>query len=118
MLVTKDELNKGLETGKDLLQWEVLQRVEKCGCSRKSLVRALAASIPRRANPPEWMVRPEFDGRSWVDLDIPSRKYILRLAVNELLDRGQLEWRVRKRRGVGIKSKLVVPSVLDMLSHI
>lgn len=116
--MTKDEMNKSLESGKDLLQWEVLKRVEKCGCSRKSLVNALTKSIPGCDQRPEWMDKPEFDGQTWVELNIASRKYILRLAVNELIARGQLEWRVRERRGIGIKSKLIVPSVLDMLSHL
>jgi hypothetical protein len=113
----EEQLDSRLTSGRNFLQNQVIRWVQVRGPSRKGLVNALTKAIPGCERRPSWMNEPEFDGQSWSALNIAERKYILRHAVDELLADGRLYYKVYQK-ALGPKHRLVVRSLLDVLSTI
>lgn len=116
-MVDREQLDSRLNSGKEFLQSEVLKWVQARRPSRRGLVSALTKWEPASDRRPEWMDEPEFDGEAWIELNVATRKFILRHAVTELLVNGLLKFAVHKRSR-GDKYRLEVETVLDVLSHL
>ncbi|MGD9726299.1 MAG: hypothetical protein AB7V39_07875 [Nitrospiraceae bacterium] len=102
----------------ELLRHEITNFVFKNTPTRASLVGNLAKAAHKLGRPPTWMNAAVFDGRTWIELGIHERKYLLRIAVAEMLEDGRLV-REELYLGRGKKQVRIKPgSILDRLATI
>jgi hypothetical protein len=105
-----------MRANNELLRRELVKYVHERSPSRGSLVGEIAKAPSRRQSNPDWMKVKAFDGRSWLDLGIHERKYLLRKTIPDMLARGVL--RLEECASVvqqQSKFRLRVGSLLDVV---
>ena len=106
----------------ELLRREVIKYVHRRRPSRGMLTGELAKGPSHRDKHPDWMKVKAFEGRSWVQLGIHERKYLLRKLVPAMLASGILRL-VEVFPNVPVvrqqaQFRLELGSVLDMMAAV
>ena len=102
----------------ELLRREVIKFVHRRRPSRSILVGELAKGPSRVPLHPDWMKVKAFDGRSWLQLGIHERKYLLRKLVPGMIASGTLRLVETFNVLRQTQYRLEVGSVLDMMAAV